>query len=71
MSRDYEYINKWASENYDRITIIVPKGSKERIKQAARDRGQTVTEYIASMMPKTLIGRWKRKGQSTENTDDG
>ena len=59
--QNYKYINEFANENYDRITILVPKGSKERIKQIAKARGQTVSDYITSLMPRTLIGKWKKK----------
>lgn len=29
------YKNQWVAENKDRINLVVPKGLKERIKQAA------------------------------------
>lgn len=58
---NYEYINEFAGKNYDRITIIVPKGSKEVIKEAARNAGKTVSDFITGFMPTGLIGRWKKK----------
>lgn len=64
--RNYEYINEFTNENYDRITIIVPKGSKDRIKLMAKERGQTVSDFITGLMPRTLIGKWKKKGKEQE-----
>ena len=63
---NYEYINEFANENYDRITILVPKGSKERIRAIAKSRNQNVSDFITSLMPRSLIGKWKKKGQEQE-----
>ena len=63
---DYEYINGFKRENYDLVTIVLPKGSKERIKQMAKARNQNMSDFIASLMPRTLIGKWKKKGQEEE-----
>ena len=35
---------------YDRITLLVPKGSKEQIAEAARAKGQSVNSYITSLI---------------------
>lgn len=59
--QDYDRINHYARENYDRILLLVPKGSKARIVQAARNAGRTTSDFIVSMIPRTLIGRWKKK----------
>lgn len=58
---NYSYINEFAEKNYDRITLIVPKGSKESIKEAAKSAGKNVSEFITDMIPKSLIGAWKKK----------
>ena len=63
---DYEYINGFKRDNYDLVTIVLPKGSKERIKQMAKARNQNMSDFIASLMPRTLIGKWKKKGQEEE-----
>lgn len=64
---NYEYINDFANENYDRITIIVPKGSKERIRMAAKSRNQNMSDFIASLMPRSLVGRWKKKRREEDD----
>ena len=38
--------NKYNKENYERISVVVPKGSRERIKEAAAADGQSVNRYI-------------------------
>lgn len=37
---------KWDSENLDRMSIAFPKGTKEKIKQAATDAGESMNQYI-------------------------
>ena len=64
--QNYEYINEFASENYDRITIIVPKGSKERISAMAKAHGMNTSEFVVSMIPRTLVGKWKKKDADAE-----
>lgn len=40
------YQNEYNKMNYDRIEIKVPKGKKAVIKEAAREAGQSVNEFI-------------------------
>ena len=39
-------VNKYMKENYDRINLTVPKGSKEELQQIAADNGQSLNAYI-------------------------
>ena len=34
-----EVKNRWNKENYDRITVMLPKGDKEKLKQYADSHG--------------------------------
>lgn len=43
---EVKYKNDFARENYDRISLMVPKGRKEVIKQIAKANGQSVNEFI-------------------------
>ena len=43
-----EVKNRWSNVHYDRVTIIVPKGEKERWKEAAKAEGKTLSEYVRS-----------------------
>lgn len=38
--------NRWNEKTYDRISLFVPKGEKEKIKVAAEERGQSVNGFI-------------------------
>lgn len=38
--------NKWIKENADRINFMMPKGTKERIKDAADMVGLSMSEWI-------------------------
>ena len=40
------YDNQFIKENYDRINLTMPKGTKERIKEAAAVRGMSNAEFI-------------------------
>ena len=42
----YQYIK----EKYDRINLTVPKGRKEEIKKKAAAAGQSVNEYINTLI---------------------
>ena len=42
----FKYINEYQKETYDRITILVKKGQKEKIKQLASNYGMSLSEYI-------------------------
>lgn len=38
--------NKYNTKNYERIELVVRRGKKELVKQAARDAGMSTNEYI-------------------------
>lgn len=40
------YQNNYKREKYDKIEVIVPKGEKDSIKQAAKAAGVSVSAYI-------------------------
>lgn len=49
-----DYKNKFSKENYDRITILVPKGQKDVIKEKASELNVSVNEYINSLIRKDM-----------------
>lgn len=61
--QDTSYINWYNSQNYDRLTIVVPKGTKDNIKAEAGLNGQSVNEYLLSLIPERLISERKRVGK--------
>ena len=64
--QNYEYINSFAEENYDRITIIVPKGSKAKIAAMAKAHEMNTSEFIVNLIPRSLVGKWKKKDADAE-----
>lgn len=40
------YQNSYNKEKYDRISLMLPKGEKDRIKTAATAAGESVNEFI-------------------------
>jgi hypothetical protein len=38
--------NRYAAKNYERITILVKKGEKDKSKEAAAQGGETLTGYL-------------------------
>lgn len=54
-ARNLDYINWYNSQNYDRITILAPKGTRENIKAEAKSRGQSANEFLLKLIPRHLI----------------
>ena len=42
----YQYNNKWAEENRDRFSLLLPAGMKEEIKKRAEANGESLNGYI-------------------------
>lgn len=63
--QDINYINWYNRENYDRVVVMVPKGTKDNIKAEAKSRGQSANEFMLSLIPERLISERvyiKKKG---------
>lgn len=55
MAGKTEYKNKWESEHRERISLVVPKGSKAAIKPAAdKHASGSVTAYIKQAINEKL-----------------
>ncbi len=55
-------VNKYMSENYDRVNLTVPKGKKDKIKAAAAAAGESVNAYINAAIDQ----RMEREGAVNE-----
>lgn len=49
-----EYNNKYNSKAYDRINFTLPKGEKEKVREAADQAGQSVNAYIAQALAERM-----------------
>ena len=47
-------VNKYMSENYDRINLTVPKGQKEIIKAHAETHSESVNGFINRAIEETM-----------------
>lgn len=70
--------NKWMQENYDRINIMVKKGEKDILKDAAAARGESVSRYVIDMINRgegralltVLDDDSKRKKAASDHAED-
>ncbi len=54
--KKYQYIKDFNKEKYDRLSLYLPQGSKERISEALKDTGVSVNEYIGLLVSNDLAG---------------
>lgn len=54
MAGKTEYKNKWQAENCERISLIVPKGKKERIKAHAAANGESLNGFVNRAIEETI-----------------
>ena len=47
-------VNKYMKENYDRINVTLPKGTKEEIKAHAESKGESVNGFISRAIKETM-----------------
>ena len=49
-----KYQNEYKKKNYDRMELLVPKGEKAIIKEAAAALGQSVKEFVYSAIKEKM-----------------
>ena len=52
MSQDTEYKNRFAAEKYDRVGLMLKKGSKELLNNAAAKNSESLNAYIKKAVRK-------------------
>lgn len=48
------YNNEYNKQAYDRISVLVPKGTKEQIQTAAKENGESVNGFINRLIVNEL-----------------
>ncbi len=54
MAGKTDYKNKWQAEKCDRISLVVPKGKKEKIKAHAEQQGESLNGFINRAIDETI-----------------
>lgn len=54
--------NKWNDKAYDRINLTVPKGKKDKIKEHAGTRNESVNGFINRAIDETIKNDLEEKG---------
>ena len=52
--KELSYIAQYQKENYDRITVMAPRGTKEDIKNAAALKGMKISAFVLDAVQKEL-----------------
>ena len=52
--KQYNRQNAYNSAKYDKIGLMLPKGSKEKIKRAAEEKHLSVNAYITELIKREL-----------------
>ena len=52
--KELAYITKYQKDNYDRITVMSPKGTKEKLKAAATLKNMKLSEFVLYCVNKEL-----------------
>lgn len=64
-----KYNNNFNKENYDRISLMVPKGKKELIQKAAQRSNRSVNSYINSAID-LMMSMGDSSGNSEAKTEN-
>ena len=52
--RHQQYMNQYNRENYDRYTVMLPKGTKQIYREFAESRGHTINGLINALLDAEL-----------------
>nr|DAV13552.1 MAG TPA: hypothetical protein [Caudoviricetes sp.] len=52
--KELSYIAQYQKNNYDRITVMAPKGTKEDVKRAADLKGVKMSAFVLECIQKEL-----------------
>ena len=52
--KELSYIAQYQKDNYDRITVMAPRGTKDQIKKAAELKGMKISGFVLDCVQKEL-----------------
>lgn len=47
-------VNKYMKENYDRVNLTLPKGTKDKVRAHAESRGESLNAFITRAIEETM-----------------
>lgn len=50
----FKYQNEYNKEKYDRLTLVMPKGKKDKVKQHADELNKSMNSYINDVIDKDM-----------------
>lgn len=62
---------KYNAKAYDQLTIVIPKGRKETIKEIAQSQGKSVNELVNDLLRNTSglsEEEWRAKPETEESS---
>lgn len=52
---NYDYINQFANAHYDRLTILLPRGTKRKLAALAKAHEMTLSSFICQFIPEDVM----------------
>ncbi|MDR1599622.1 MAG: hypothetical protein LBS11_07100 [Oscillospiraceae bacterium] len=68
MHQRREYVRDYNRRNYDRLSLIIPKGQRLLIDRAAANAGESLNAYlIRSLLDKLGLDAWPELGEADQS----
>lgn len=64
--RQFDYQNDYIKKNYDRVNLTLPKGKKEKVREAAAGAGKSLNEFINEAIDEKLFSFCMNRPEETE-----
>lgn len=61
---------RWDAENLDRVSLAMPKGTKEKIKEAAASVGESMNQYIIAAVLRRMEQETTEAGGGSHSEGD-
>lgn len=50
VAKNTTYRNEYSKEHYDRLNLLLPKGAKKVIQNAAKEKGKNISAYVVNIL---------------------
>lgn len=62
----YKKQNKWITQKYDRINLLIPKGQKAIIQECAKENNMSMTQFIVRAIDDKLSEHMEESTQTSK-----